>query len=67
MNKSPYNWVGFHPLYNLNNQGFFSLLKWMGFWGFINTGVITLPTQTKGLLWGNCPMANVIFMAYEWG
>ena len=21
--KSPYNWVVFHPLYNLNNQGFF--------------------------------------------
>ena len=23
--KSPYNWVVFHPLYNLNNEFFFSI------------------------------------------
>ena len=23
MKQSPHNWVGFHPLYNLNNQFFF--------------------------------------------
>ena len=29
MKKSPYNWVVFHPLCNLNNQVFFSLLTWV--------------------------------------
>ncbi len=28
-----YNWVGFHPLYNPTNQGFFSWLRFCGMFG----------------------------------
>ena len=50
-------WVGFHPLYNLNNQGFFhcSFVQGSEFWlpcGFFKT---TLKVSKVPLLLGNIP------------
>ena len=64
--KSPHNWVVFHLLYTLNNQGpFFSLLKWsLGKGGWkspINNSEEIFVTSPRFLIY---PIGSMCFWTY---